>query len=97
MTTFEREMQSDEIRGLDIPTAVVNKIRELCNKLDRSITWSVEDFAERARQLKGKNWRRYYDEDKFDEVLLTMIHDHDCNNGITWDTIDAYLDYQCRK
>jgi len=80
-----------------ISVPVVDKIRQLCNELDRSITWTVGDFEERARILKGDEWRSHYDEDKFDEALLVMIDDHDANNGITWDSIDVYLDMMCLK
>ena len=62
----------------------------------RSITWSILDFAERARQLKGDNWKEIYDEDLFQEELESMIDGHDANNGINWDTVDAYLD-NCKK
>lgn len=63
----------------------------------RSITWAVEDFESRAEDMEGENWREIYDEDKFENALTSMIHDHDCNNGITWDSVDHYLDSYCKK
>ena len=39
--------------------------------------------------------KRLYDRSKFSLALERMDHDHDCNNGITWDTIDYYLDEYC--
>ena len=36
-----------------------------------------------------------YDRSKFSLALERMEHHHDCNNGITWDTIDYYLDEYC--
>lgn len=63
---------------------------------DRSITWGVDDFEARAGEIKGPNWKDFYDEDKFQEALEDMISNHDANNGINWDTIDYYLYDICR-
>lgn len=60
-----------------------------------SITWSVEDFEDRAEEKKGENWRDFYDETKFEDALESMIHHHDAEYGITWDSIDYYLDEMC--
>lgn len=60
-----------------------------------SITWSVEDFEGRAEEKKGENWRDFYDETKFEDALESMIHHHDAEYGITWDSIDYYLDEMC--
>jgi hypothetical protein len=38
-----------------------------------------------------------FDRSKFKTALATMIRKHDANNGITWDTIDYYLDEHCSK
>lgn len=38
-----------------------------------------------------------FDRSKFKTALATMIRKHDANNGITWDTIDYYLDEHCGK
>jgi len=63
----------------------------------RSIIWAVEDFESRAEDMEGENWREIYDEDKFENALTSMIHDHDCNYGITWDSVDHYLNSYCKK
>lgn len=60
------------------------------------IIWSVEDFKEMALQLKGENWKDFYNEDNFPEALDLMIKNHDCDFGITWDTIKTYLNNYCK-
>lgn len=53
-----------------------------------------------GNQLLIKNAHEYlkkYDPDKFQEALEIMIDKHDASIGITWDTIDAYLDDHCLK
>jgi len=64
---------------------------------ERSILWAVEDFESRAEDIEGENWREVYDENKFENALTAMIHDHDCNDGITWDSVDYYLNSYCKK
>ena len=63
---------------------------------NRSVSWSVEDFSERARQNEGETWELIYNEKLFQETLEIMISQHDATIGITWDTIDVYLEY-CKK
>lgn len=76
---------------LDIALKIANKFDE------RSISWAAEDFAQRAEEEEGDDWRDMYDESKFDNALLLMIKNHDCNNGITWTDIDHYLETYCKK
>jgi len=60
--------------------------------------WSTEDFKSRAiDRLSGSKvlWEDVYDESKFEEALHTMIRKADSEYGITWDTIDFYLDEYC--
>ena len=63
---------------------------------ERSVTWSVEDFEGRAADIYGDTWEDIFDKSLFENELYDMIRHHDCNNGITWDTIDVYLD-NCKK
>lgn len=56
------------------------------------IVWSVEDFEHRANERDGE-----YDESKFENALEQMIHKHDATLGISWDTIDFWLDELCLK
>jgi chromosomal replication initiation ATPase DnaA len=52
-----------------------------------SIVWSIEDVTEQARK-DGKE----ITEDQAREILQMMKDNHDCNFGITWETISAYID-----
>lgn len=77
----------------------IEKVQEHKNT---SIQWSVEDFEQRAKEnndyrLIAKQEIVEYDKSKFEAALYNMICDHDANLGITWDTIDYYLDTYCRK
>lgn len=62
----------------------------------RSVSWDVSDFEWRAKDVHGADWEKYFDKDLFEEALIAMIHQHDATIGITWDTIDAYLEY-CKR
>lgn len=69
-----------------------------------SIIWMVDDFEERAVEREytyaGDNKLSdvpvLYDRTKFREALQAMKSHHDCEIGITWDTIDHNLDEYCK-
>jgi hypothetical protein len=86
--------------------------KKLKDRQDTSIGWSVEDFIHRAFELENlsdentysdltiENAKKYlekYDPDKFEDALYDMIRHHDAEIGITWDTVDCYLDEYCLK
>ena len=52
-----------------------------------SIVWSIDDVMERAKQDEKE-----ITEDQARKVLKMMKDNHDCNYGITWETISAYID-----
>lgn len=60
---------------------------------------SPESVKERAKKILStcKNWKDYYDESKFEEALDRMIHKHDAEYGITWESIKYYLNEMCVK
>lgn len=60
---------------------------------------SPESVKERAKRILStcKDWKDYYDESKFEEALDSMIHHHDAEYGITWESIKYYLDEMCIK
>lgn len=92
----EEEKYKVQVVPLELVLAQLQELRK------RSVIWSVEDFESRAiHQLDlgddDETWKEKYDETKFDEALMQMIHDHDCNYGITWNHIDEYLDQYCKK
>ena len=57
----------------------------------RSIVWSVDDFKHLAMQ----NPDIEYDKEEFEGALEAMIENHDCDYGITWQTVQYYLDSHC--
>ena len=60
-----------------------------------SIIWSVSDLegqAATAEENAGAEIGSMYDRSKFRDVLDTIEHNHDCNWGITWETLDHALE-----
>ena len=55
--------------------------------MEINITWSTEDVLHQAKQ-KGVNLT----EDEANEILLEMERKHDADIGISWETIDVYID-----
>ena len=51
--------------------------------------WTREDIIWRIDQLVGNV--EFHDED-LDWILEQMEHNHDANYGISWDTIDWWID-----
>ena len=60
------------------------------------VYWSVNDFKCRAKELNELTGMEF-DETKFQTVLEKMCNQHDASIGITWETIDSYLDIYCQK
>lgn len=60
---------------------------------------SPESVQERAKRILStcKDWKDYFDESKFEEALDRMIHKHDAEYGITWESIRYYLNEMCVK
>lgn len=59
--------------------------------LDPNIEYCDLSFEEGGALL------RIYDSNKFKDALDDMISSHDAEHGITWDTIDFYLNDYCKK
>lgn len=74
------------------------KISNLEATLQNSLTWTVDDFAYRASMLEERyeENNKVYNPDTFEDALNTMIRKHDAEVGISWDTIDFWLDEMCR-
>lgn len=74
-----------------------------------SVSWGIADFESRAMQQfefldkdelvelgNPTSWEQVYDNSKFDKALKEMIQRHDATIGITWETIDFWLDELCK-
>jgi hypothetical protein len=77
------------------PTSVCLFMKEIQPIIDEyeqaakeSIRWKAEDFLDRALEAHGYD---LYTEDEAQEDLEEMIDSHDCNYGITWNTLDYYI------
>lgn len=57
-----------------------------------SVKWSVEDFLGRAEDLNYE-----LTDEQAQDALEDMIRKHDCTIGITWDTVDFWVDYYGTK
>ena len=56
--------------------------------------WNIEDFESQAQERE--DGAVLYDRSKFGAALLRMIRKHNATVGITWETIDYYLDEYCK-
>lgn len=59
----------------------------------RGVFWNVLDFEDRARRAEEKEGMELYDRNLFPKALDMMIETHDANIGITWETIDFWLEW----
>jgi len=53
------------------------------------ILWSPDDVIERAKE---RDPPLELTKEEADEIIDMMEDDHDASNGVSWDTIDCYLD-----
>ena len=68
-----------------------------CVVSDPSIKKQIRTEAEKE-EYESENGEAptLYDRSKFQESLEKMIHEHDANIGISWDTVDIYLNEYCK-
>lgn len=96
-------LKSDVLTGQELNSAIdffEKFIDEVKEYKDTSIQWSIKDFKYQAEisnnyKLTTKREIIEYDESKFKAALHRMIDRHDANLGITWDTINIYLNEMC--
>lgn len=67
---------------------IMKVIDEYEQKMKGCIQWSPEDMIGAAQNLREPF---VMNEDDAQAALEEMIDDHDCNNGITWDTVSYYV------
>lgn len=63
--------------------SLMKHYRKPKNKLEVSITWSVEDIRSQGWECTDKQGM---------EVLHTMVKEHDANHGINWATLDNWCE-----
>lgn len=76
------------IRKDDVDTATATLKSVWKDKI--AIVWTTEDVIDYAAM--GQN-PKTVTEEQAREILASMLHHHDCTIGITWDTINAELDF----
>jgi hypothetical protein len=74
-------------------TTVLEELQRMENEIEIAddkiqIVWQVDDVLEKAKEdgVKITKEQAY-------EVLGLVERNHDCNYGITWDTISSWIDY----
>jgi len=73
----------------------INRLREVVNRLNEvdkdtiSISWSIDDVLCDSTNAGANNLTK----DEAREVLSLMDNKHDACIGISWDTIDCWIDY----
>tara|TARA_B100001057_G_scaffold497838_1_gene603090 strand:+ start:2558 stop:3142 length:585 start_codon:yes stop_codon:yes gene_type:complete len=70
------------------------KIATLEERLARSVTWAVDDFESVAQEREGGG-ELLYDRTQFPHALHTMMRKHDASLGISWLTVEFWLDELC--
>lgn len=92
--TYRQQIEKALDERGHVPSQLVYDILEEIGS--KSVSWDVEDFRSRAQERRGEDWKKVYDETKFQEALERMIDKHDAELGISWITIDFFLDEFCR-
>lgn len=94
----KEKLKRQAIRLGNIDYYPANDVDNVLEKLQKQgIYWCEEDFKGLAINKYGDDWDKFYDESKFEEALENMVRHHDCQYGITWDTVKYYLDEFCKK
>jgi hypothetical protein len=62
----------------------------------RGVFWHIDDFESKAQGIEENNGgKKMYDREQFEYALDQMIYKHDCEYGITWYSVDYYLNEYC--
>ena len=56
----------------------------------KGIYWHVNDFESKAQDIE-EDEDILFDRTMFPLALERMINEHDCGNGINWETVTQYL------
>jgi hypothetical protein len=99
MDQIEFRYKLESISCDDITDEIKEELlKDFDELVSNAIFWSVNDFEEIANEIIAEdNDDIQFDENKYEEALKKMIHDHNAKYGITWDTIHDYLVTYCQK
>ena len=65
--------------------------------LETAIIWKVEHFEQKAKELEQESSKKLYDRNRFEKALYEMIKNHNRDEGISWSTVEYYLNAFCKK
>lgn len=64
--------------------------------LQLAIIWTVDDFETRASRKEKEAIGSIYNRKHFEVALVKMIENHHREEGISWATVDYYLEKYCK-
>lgn len=105
MNKYKFRKTLEEVVKGTIPSDLIEEYDQLMDETQEefeqykreSIRWTVEDFEMQARDRADDEWEDVYDRAEFEGALKIMIREHSADLGITWETVNTYLDEYCRK
>ena len=100
LSVLFRSFQENGVEGVCTTIATHSCRRDMENALDpdcQQVAWCIDDFESHAEFLESNNndGKPLYDRSKFAYALTRMCDKHDCEYGISWDTIGVYLNEHC--
>ena len=87
-----RRMADDIVKEFGLDDFVVNEAVEVMKnywKDKLAIVWHDIDIIDHA-----KNMGVELSTEQLANVMSSLQSDHDCNNGITWDVIEATIEFE---
>jgi hypothetical protein len=94
LTTEDQQLLIDVARAISEDWCLKSAVRHVLDPSMEAIWWGVGDMKMQADQRGGE---QVYDYDKIPEAFRAMMGKHDACHGISWETIDAWLDMECKK
>lgn len=71
------------------------EIVERLSHLETVLIWKEEHFEQKAKELEDRAGHSLFDRNKFMTALYEMIKNHNRDEGISWSTVEHYLDAFC--
>ena len=78
------------------PVYSPKEILKLLEDLKTAVIWRVEDFEAKATELEHQANCVLFNRTLFEKVLQLMIQRHNADLGISWATVEQYLQNYCK-
>lgn len=88
---------SQKVRTPVFPNLGHQEIVERLSHLETVLIWKEEHFEQKAKELEDQARHSLFDRNKFMMALYEMIKNHNRDEGISWSTVENYLNAFCRK